>query len=216
MRGAATGAARDERSDTNGGAFFVLWAIALLRRWVRPESPVPAVVVAKDASWHERAAAAEIRRYYYLRTGDLLDLGKWSRSPGSGRAVAVVEKGGTFTREIGGRRRGRPDRRPRARGLLAEDDPAPVRRSSSSPAAAVRPSFTAPTSSPRSWESASSSRATSSLTGPSKHRASTSTRRATRSSPSAASSPSTIFRRGRTGGTKTLTRPSWASSPSSG
>jgi hypothetical protein len=61
------------------------------------KSAAPDVVIAKDASWHERAAAAEIRRYFYLRTGELPALREarsFSRVPP--RSVAVLEKGGTF------------------------------------------------------------------------------------------------------------------------
>src|SRR4030042_2111909 len=51
---------------------FVLLAIALVSLpGCARKSLAPAVVIAKDASWHERAAAAEIRRYLYLRTGEL-------------------------------------------------------------------------------------------------------------------------------------------------
>jgi hypothetical protein len=57
---------------SNARAFLVLSALALAAfqacAW---KGPNPDIVIAKDASWHERAAAAEIRRDYYLRTGDL-------------------------------------------------------------------------------------------------------------------------------------------------
>jgi len=87
---------------SNGRAFIVLSAIAFaaFQGCVR-KSPSPDIVIAKDASWHERAAAAEIRRYFYLRTGDLPALREaesFSRIPPG--AVAVLEKGGTFARGL--------------------------------------------------------------------------------------------------------------------
>ncbi len=57
----------------------------------------PGVFVAADASWHERAAAAEVRRYLFLRTGELVPLrevGTFDRVPAG--AVAVLEKGGSL------------------------------------------------------------------------------------------------------------------------
>jgi hypothetical protein len=58
------------------------------------KSAVPDIVISTDAGWHERAAAAEVRRYLYLRTGVLPALrqaGSFSRVPPG--AVAIVEKG---------------------------------------------------------------------------------------------------------------------------
>ena len=83
-------------------AIFVLFAIALAAfQGCARKGPSPDVVIAKDASWHERAAAAEIRRYLYMRTGDLPALREaesFSRIPSG--AVAVLEKGGTFARGL--------------------------------------------------------------------------------------------------------------------
>jgi len=62
-----------------------------------PKSAVPGVCVAADASWHERVAAAEVRRYLYLRTGELPPLKEvrsFARVPAG--AVAVLEKGGSL------------------------------------------------------------------------------------------------------------------------
>src|SRR5665647_3037923 len=83
-------------------SFFALLGLAcFLASGCARKSPVPAVVVAVDAGWHERTAAAEIRRYFYLRTGVLLDLREARTFSGiPGGAVAVVEKGGSLTREI--------------------------------------------------------------------------------------------------------------------
>ncbi len=87
---------------SKGKPLFVLLAIALVSLpGCARKSLAPAVVIAKDASWHERAAAAEIRRYLYLRTGELPALkeaGSFSRIPPG--AVAVLEKGGTFARDL--------------------------------------------------------------------------------------------------------------------
>jgi len=84
-------------------ALFVLMAIALLA-WpgCARKNAGPAIVVAADASWHERVAAAEIRRYLYLRTGRLPALREavsFARIPPG--AVAVFVKGGTFARGLG-------------------------------------------------------------------------------------------------------------------
>jgi hypothetical protein len=83
-------------------AFFALAAIGFSPFFgCARNSAVPDVVVATDATWHERVAAAEIRRYLYLRTGHLPALreaGSFFRiTPG---AVAVLEKGGTFARGL--------------------------------------------------------------------------------------------------------------------
>ncbi len=58
------------------------------------KSAVPDVVVSTDAGWHEKAAAAEVRRYLYLRTGvlpALREAASFSRIPHG--AVAIAEKG---------------------------------------------------------------------------------------------------------------------------
>ncbi len=89
---------------SNGRVFFVLFFIALVILSLpgcARKNAAPDVVVAKNASWHERAAAAEIRRYFYLRTGELPALREaesFSRIPLG--AVAVLEKGGTFARGL--------------------------------------------------------------------------------------------------------------------
>lgn len=87
---------------SNGRAFFVLSAIALAAfQGCARKGPSPDIVIAKDASWHERVAAAEIRRYYYLRTGDLPVLREVeSFSRVAFPAVAILEKGGTFARGL--------------------------------------------------------------------------------------------------------------------
>jgi hypothetical protein len=62
-----------------------------------PKRAVPGVFIAPDASWHVRAAAAEVRRYIYLRTGELPPIESarsFERIPAG--AVAVLEKGGLF------------------------------------------------------------------------------------------------------------------------
>ena len=58
---------------------------------------VPDIAVARNASWHERAAAAEVRRYIYARTGELpaiREVRSFARVPAG--SVAVLEKGGAF------------------------------------------------------------------------------------------------------------------------
>ncbi len=77
--------------------FVLLGLLALLPWGCARKGPLPDVVIATDASWHEQAAAAEIRRYLYLRTGSLPVLrkaGSFARVPDG--AVAVAEKGGTL------------------------------------------------------------------------------------------------------------------------
>jgi hypothetical protein len=82
--------------------FFALLGLAAIFSYgCARKSPVPDVVVAKDAGWHERAAAAEVRRYIYLRTGvvpDLREAGSFSRIPGG--AVAVSGKGGALVQGL--------------------------------------------------------------------------------------------------------------------
>ncbi len=76
-------------------------ALALAPACAR-KSAVPGVFVARDATWHERAAAAEVRRYLYLTTGELPDLREarsLSRVPAG--AVAILEKNGPFARGWG-------------------------------------------------------------------------------------------------------------------
>ncbi len=81
--------------------FALLGLAALFSPGCARKSPVPDVVVAKDAGWHERAAAAEIRRYIYLRTGFvpmLREAGSFSRIPDG--AVAVSLKGGALVQGL--------------------------------------------------------------------------------------------------------------------
>lgn len=62
-----------------------------------PKNSVPGVFIAADASWHERVAAAEVRRYLFLRTGrlpPLREVRSFARVPA--KAVAVLEKGGSL------------------------------------------------------------------------------------------------------------------------
>ena len=83
---------------TRPRVFFALLSLAaLLASGCARKSAVPGVFVAADASWHERAAAAEIRRYLYLRTGELPEIREvrsFARVPA--RSVAVLEKGGSL------------------------------------------------------------------------------------------------------------------------
>ena len=82
--------------------FFALLGLAcLMASGCARKSPVPDVVVAVDAGWHERAAAAEVLRYLYLRTGVrpvLKEAASFSRIPSG--AVAVLEKGGALARGL--------------------------------------------------------------------------------------------------------------------
>jgi hypothetical protein len=81
---------------------FVLLSLAgLFLSGCARRHAVPDVVVAADAGWHERAAAAEIRRYIYLRTGVLPAL-REVRSPARipDKAVAVAAKGGSLVRGL--------------------------------------------------------------------------------------------------------------------
>jgi hypothetical protein len=82
--------------------FALLGLACLLASGCARKSPVPDVVVAPDAGWHERAAAAEVRRYLYLTTGvlpALKEAASFARIPDG--AVAVLEKGGTLARGLG-------------------------------------------------------------------------------------------------------------------
>ncbi len=66
-----------------------------------PKRSVPGVFVAPDASWHARVAAAEIRRYVYLRTGELPPIKEarsFPRVPAG--AVVVLEKGGPLPTDV--------------------------------------------------------------------------------------------------------------------
>jgi hypothetical protein len=67
------------------------------------KSPVPDIVVAADASWHERVAAAEVQRYVYLRTGILPALREVKAASGvPAGAVAVAVKDGMLARGLAG------------------------------------------------------------------------------------------------------------------
>ncbi len=82
--------------------FLVLLGLMALLAWgCARKSAVPDVVVAADASWHERVAAAEVRRYIYLRTGELPALrkfGSFARIPAG--AVAIVRRDGPLARGL--------------------------------------------------------------------------------------------------------------------
>jgi hypothetical protein len=55
---------------SRGRALFALAVLVfLLVPGCARKGAVPDVFVAKDASWYERTAAAEVRRYLFLRTG---------------------------------------------------------------------------------------------------------------------------------------------------
>ncbi|MBP1659198.1 MAG: hypothetical protein H6P95_390, partial [Candidatus Aminicenantes bacterium] len=88
--------------SSHGRALFALLGLAvLLCSGCARRARVPEVVVAADSGWHERAAAAEIRRYVYVRTGVLPALREarsFSAVPGG--AIAVLEKGGTLARGL--------------------------------------------------------------------------------------------------------------------
>lgn len=91
------------RDRSRGTAIIVLLVLTICSSigCARKSAAPPDIVIAKDASWHERVAAAEIRRYYYLRTGDLPALREVeSFSRVAFPAVAVLEKGGTFARGL--------------------------------------------------------------------------------------------------------------------
>jgi len=67
------------------------------------KSPVPDVVVAADASWSERVAAAELQRYLYVRTGTLPALREVRAASGVlAGAVAVALKDGVLAKGLAG------------------------------------------------------------------------------------------------------------------
>lgn len=79
----------------------LIMALSSFSGCARKNPAAPEVVIAPDASWHERVAAAEIRRYLYLTTGDLpviREARSFLRVPAG--AVAVLEKGGTLARSL--------------------------------------------------------------------------------------------------------------------
>ena len=88
----------DLRKEIRTPLVLLVVALALAPACAR-KSAVPGVFVARDATWHERAAAAEVRRYLYLTTGELPALREarsLSRIPAG--AVAILEKSGPFAR----------------------------------------------------------------------------------------------------------------------
>jgi hypothetical protein len=83
-------------------ALSILLGLVLLVPACARESAVPDVVVAADAGWVERAAAAEVRRYIYLRTGRLpavREARSLARVPGE--AVLVTGKAGSLVPGLG-------------------------------------------------------------------------------------------------------------------
>ena len=73
---------------------LALSALALAAACARKDAG-PVVAVGAEATWHERAAAAEVLRYLYVRTGrlpGLREVRSLARVPAG--AVVVVEKGG--------------------------------------------------------------------------------------------------------------------------
>jgi hypothetical protein len=59
--------------------------------------PAPDIVIDKSASWHDLAAAKELRRYFYLRTGGLAGMSKSSSLSQVRRdSVIVVQKGASL------------------------------------------------------------------------------------------------------------------------
>jgi hypothetical protein len=101
MRGARIEAATVNDRSRVRALFVFLGLLVFAGTGCGRNSAVPDIVVAADASWHERAAAAEVRRYLYLRTGGLPTLREaraFSRIPPG--SIAVVEKDGTFAREL--------------------------------------------------------------------------------------------------------------------
>src|SRR5512147_383008 len=81
---------------------FALAGVAvLLAHGCARNKAVPDIFLAADAGWPARVAAAEIRRYVYLRTGVLpgvREAGSFSAIPGG--ALAVLEKGGSLVRGL--------------------------------------------------------------------------------------------------------------------
>ncbi len=64
--------------------------------------PCPDIMVEKGASWHEMAAAKELRRYFYLRTGFLPSMGKvGALSQVQRNTVLVVEKDASLLGGLG-------------------------------------------------------------------------------------------------------------------
>ena len=62
----------------------------------------PDIVIAKGASWHDTAAAKEVRRYIYLRTGSLSTVDRLSSLSEVSRAsVVIAEKGSTLLDGLG-------------------------------------------------------------------------------------------------------------------
>ena len=81
--------------------FVLLAAVLATLAGCARKSAVPDVLVAKDATWHERTAAAEVRRYLYLRTGELAALREVrSFSRALERSIVLLEKGGALARGL--------------------------------------------------------------------------------------------------------------------
>ncbi len=89
---------------SRGRALFALAAVvSLLVPGCARKGAVPDVFVDKDASWHERTAAAEVRRYLFLRTGmlpALREAGSFAGIPAG--SVAVCEKEGGLVKSLDG------------------------------------------------------------------------------------------------------------------
>ncbi len=113
------------RRRPNRRPLFALLATVLLTlAGCARKSAVPDVVVAKDATWHERTAAAEVRRYLYLRTGELRGAPRGPLVlPGPGAVHRPARKGRDLRPRLGRRRDRGQGRRPGCRGLLAQDAP---------------------------------------------------------------------------------------------
>ena len=188
---------------------------ALPERRRTPVVPV-AVVVSPQGSFAERLAAQEIRRYVYLRTATLLPIVE-DPAKAEGGLIVVGSKDRPAVKEflddaslkasveglaaeqylLRSIRRRRPAR---GAGGRRRSDRHALRRLSSGRALGVRFYLTA----------------TCCLTTGSRWPCRPWTRSAGHCSIGGASSRSTIFRRVRTGGTRTTTRRSWPSCPSSG
>ena len=68
----------------------VLGVVALSLATCARNGPAPDIVVDKGASWHDLAAAKELRRYFYLRTGDLATVDRRSSLSEIRRASVII------------------------------------------------------------------------------------------------------------------------------
>jgi len=75
---------------TSLAVLIVLTLVALGLVTCARKGPSPDIVIDKSASWHELAAAKELRRYFYLRTGDLPVMAKLSSMSTIRRASVIV------------------------------------------------------------------------------------------------------------------------------